>query len=125
MRCLPLLGLVQALVTPWIAAIFGSSQFSDLSFYINGSEFKYGNFLNSLLSFILVCLVCYFAVIKPLIALLNSVHGDTLATKFCPECMEKIPKVCRTAMPQSDGTLLIDLPPHRPAPAAYLTGCFT
>ncbi|HWC43176.1 MAG TPA: large conductance mechanosensitive channel protein MscL, partial [Actinomycetota bacterium] len=47
--------LVQAavadLLTPLIAAIFGQPDFSDLTFTINGSVFRYGHFLNVLIAF--------------------------------------------------------------------------
>jgi hypothetical protein len=33
---------VQNFITPLIAAIFAGSNFSELSFYINGSRFNYG-----------------------------------------------------------------------------------
>ena len=60
---------VADIVTPLIAAIFGQPDFSQLSFTINGSRFDYGLFLNALIAFVLVAIVLFFLVIKPVNAL--------------------------------------------------------
>ncbi len=44
--------LVADLMTPIIAMIFGKPDFSTLSFTINGSHFRYGDFLNALITFL-------------------------------------------------------------------------
>jgi large conductance mechanosensitive channel len=49
--------MVEGLITPLIAAIGGEPDFSELSFTINGSEFRYGDFVNALLAFLLVAAV--------------------------------------------------------------------
>jgi large conductance mechanosensitive channel protein len=63
--------LVETLTTPLIAAIGGEPDFSALSFTINGSEFRYGEFINALLAFLIVATVLFFFVIKPVNALLS------------------------------------------------------
>jgi large conductance mechanosensitive channel len=66
---LALFGLVQALIadliTPLIAAIFGEPNFGDLSFTINGSEFRYGDFINALITFVSVAAAVYFFIVVP------------------------------------------------------------
>jgi large conductance mechanosensitive channel len=57
--------LVADLVTPLIAAVGGNPDFSGLSFTINGSVFRYGHFLNALLTFLIIAAVVFFLVIKP------------------------------------------------------------
>ncbi|HJZ61174.1 MAG TPA: large conductance mechanosensitive channel protein MscL [Miltoncostaeaceae bacterium] len=47
------------LITPLIAAIFGKPDFSQLTFTINDSTFKYGDFINVLVYFILVAFVLF------------------------------------------------------------------
>ena len=42
--------LVADLVTPLIAAVWGEPDFSELSFTINGSDFRYGHFINAVLT---------------------------------------------------------------------------
>jgi large conductance mechanosensitive channel len=54
---------VEGLITPLIAAIFGQPDFSDLTFTINDSVFRYGDFLNALITFVLVAAAIYFLVV--------------------------------------------------------------
>ena len=61
--------LVADLLTPVIAAIFGKPDFSSLTFTINGSVFKYGAFLNALISFVSIAAAVFFFVVKPMNAL--------------------------------------------------------
>jgi large conductance mechanosensitive channel len=91
-------GLVQAavtdLLTPLIAAIFGEPDFSQLSFKVNGSVFKYGHFLNALIAFVLIAFVVFFFVVKPINALNSLAHrreSPDPATRKCPECRSEIP----------------------------------
>jgi large conductance mechanosensitive channel len=46
--------LVADFLTPLIAAIGGQPDFSALQFTINGSAFRYGDFLNKVLSFLFI-----------------------------------------------------------------------
>ena len=57
--------LVEDIITPIIAAIFGKPDFSGLTFEINGSVFRYGSFFNAVLSFVLVAAAIFFVVVKP------------------------------------------------------------
>jgi large conductance mechanosensitive channel len=91
-------GLVQAavtdLLTPLIAAIFGQPDFNQLTFKVNGSVFKYGHFLNMLISFVIIALVVFFFVVKPINALTTLAHrreSPDPATRKCPECRSEIP----------------------------------
>src|SRR3712207_3971505 len=52
-------------LTPLIAALGGQPDFSNLTFTINGSVFRYGDFLNKLLSFLLIAAAVFFFVVKP------------------------------------------------------------
>ena len=54
--------VVANLVTPIIAAIVGKPDFSRLTFTIHRATFRYGTFLNDLISFLLVALVLFFVV---------------------------------------------------------------
>lgn len=56
-------------VTPLIAAIGGKPDFGELDFTINGSTFKYGHFINAVISFLIIAAVIFFAVVRPLNAL--------------------------------------------------------
>ncbi|WP_261560141.1 large conductance mechanosensitive channel protein MscL [Frankia tisae] len=58
--------LVKTIFTPLIAAIFGKPDFSALTFTLNGSVFRYGEFINSVIAFLSVATVIYFVVVLPL-----------------------------------------------------------
>lgn len=58
--------LVADMFTPFIAAIVGKPDFSALTFTINKSTFKYGSFLNAVISFLVIAGSVYFFVIMPL-----------------------------------------------------------
>jgi large conductance mechanosensitive channel len=63
--------LVADIITPLVAAIGGQPDFSGLSFTINGSVFRYGHFLNAVISFLIIAAVVYFLVVKPVAALME------------------------------------------------------
>jgi large conductance mechanosensitive channel len=90
--------LVKDLITPLIAAIGGNPDFSDLTFTINGSVFRYGDFLNALIAFLIVAAVVFFLVIKPVNALLERMRTEPPVaeeTRDCPECLSQIPTAAR------------------------------
>jgi large conductance mechanosensitive channel len=62
--------LVADIITPLIAAIGGQPDFSGLQFKLNGSKFLYGDFLNKIVSFLVIASVVFFFVVKPLNTLL-------------------------------------------------------
>jgi large conductance mechanosensitive channel len=90
--------LVKDLFTPLIAAVFGKTDFSELTFTINGSKFFYGNFLNALITFLSVAAVVYFFVVQPMNALtarLRPGRPVDSPTRSCPECLSDIPVAAR------------------------------
>lgn len=88
-------GLVKDIITPLIAAVGGQPDFSRLSFTINNSQFRYGDFLNAVVSFLLLSAVIFFFVITPLNKLMAhlkpSEEVDSPAERECPECLSAIP----------------------------------
>ena len=89
--------LVADLLTPLIAAIVGKPDFSDLTFTINESRFRYGDFLNALISFVLISAAVYLFFVAPYNALMARRRGGEPepATKSCPECLSEIPVAAR------------------------------
>ena len=86
--------LVEDFVTPLIGAIGGEPDFGGLSFTINESEFRYGDFINALLSFLIIAAVIFFFVVKPLNALMQRYKTEPdveTPTRDCPECLSSIP----------------------------------
>ena len=62
--------LVKDLITPLIAAIVGKPDFSAIQFEVNGSKFLLGDFVNAIVSFLLIAAAVYFFVILPMNALM-------------------------------------------------------
>jgi large conductance mechanosensitive channel len=59
--------VVQWLITPLIAAIFGKPNLDDvMTFTINGAEFSIGAVLTALINFLLVAAAVYFVLIVPM-----------------------------------------------------------
>lgn len=86
--------MVENLITPLIGAIGGQPDFSGLSFTINESKFGYGAFLNSLIAFLMIAAVVFFAVVRPLNKLMARLKPGKPVdepTKSCPECLSDIP----------------------------------
>jgi large conductance mechanosensitive channel len=87
--------LVKGLLTPFIAAVAKQPDFSSISFTINGSKFLFGDFVNSVVSFIIIASAVYFAVVLPMNALMAKVQREDKptqpTTKKCPECLSEIP----------------------------------
>ena len=89
--------LVEDLITPLIAAIFGQPDFSGLTFTINDSTFRYGDFLNAVVTFVLIAAVIFFLIVRPMNALAARRAGpeEGAITRPCPECLSEIPTGAR------------------------------
>lgn len=91
--------LVKDLITPIIAAIVGKPDFSAIIFEVNGSKFLIGDFINAIVSFLLISAAVYFFVVLPvntLIARLKRGEAPPDPTsKKCPECLSEVPIAAR------------------------------
>lgn len=85
---------VTSILTPFIAAFAGQPDFSAMSVTVNGSEIKYGLFLNALIAFLMVAAGVYFAMVAPMNAWkARQARGQAPAeptTKTCGACLETI-----------------------------------
>lgn len=87
---------VDNIITPIIAAIFGQPDFSGLFFTVNGSVFRYGLFINAVVSFLLIAAAIYYVVIVPMNRMAEMRRrGQDPDTKECPECLSEIPHGAR------------------------------
>jgi large conductance mechanosensitive channel len=91
--------LVKDLLTPLIAALAGKPDFSALGLTIHGSRLLVGDFLNALISFVLIAAAVYFVVVMPVNAMIarrkrGEVPPDP-TTKKCPECLSEVPIAAR------------------------------
>jgi large conductance mechanosensitive channel len=87
--------LVKDLLTPFIAAIVGKPDFSAIQFEIHGSRFLIGDFINTIISFLLIGAAIYFFVIVPMNSLMARMRRGEAppdpTTKECPECLSVVP----------------------------------
>jgi large conductance mechanosensitive channel len=83
------------LLTPLIAALVGKPDFSAIVFTVNGSVFALGDFINALISFLLVAAAVYFFVVTPVNMLVARMRKAPApadpTTRKCPECLSEIP----------------------------------
>jgi large conductance mechanosensitive channel len=90
--------LVGDLITPIIAAILGKPDFSSLTFTINQSTFKYGDFLNAVIGFVAIAAAVFFFVVKPVNALMARRKTEPPVdetVRACPECLSEVPVAAR------------------------------
>lgn len=91
--------LVKDLITPLIAAIGGKPDFSNIKFTLNSSQFLIGDFINALVSFILIGVAVYYFIVLPMNTLVARLRRGEAppdpTTKKCPECLSEIPIAAR------------------------------
>jgi len=87
--------LIKDIITPIIGAFGGLPDFSAWLFTINGSRFLIGDFINALLSFVVIAAIVYFFVVMPVEKLMERVKGPPavapVSTRDCPFCLSRIP----------------------------------
>ena len=91
--------LVKDLLTPMIAAIVQQPDFSGIVLVVNGSKVLIGDFLNVVISFVLVAAAVYFFVVVPVNRLTARLRRGEAppdpTTKKCPECLSEVPIAAR------------------------------
>jgi large conductance mechanosensitive channel len=86
--------LVNDMIMPVIAMIFGKPDFSNLTFTINNAVFRYGAFITALITFVLTAAAIFFFVVKPINMLMNRARREPPAdptTMKCPFCLSEVP----------------------------------
>src|SRR5262249_33605436 len=91
--------LVKDLLTPLIAAIVGKPDFSSIEFTVHNSKFAIGDFINAVVSFLLIAAAVYYFVVLPVNTLMARLRKGEKSpdptTKKCPECLSEIPIAAR------------------------------
>jgi large conductance mechanosensitive channel len=83
--------LVKDLLTPIIAAFANKPDFSGLLFEVNGAKFLYGDFVNAVISFLLIAAAAYFFVVLPVNNLMKRFETQAPPDKKkCPDCRSDI-----------------------------------
>jgi large conductance mechanosensitive channel len=91
--------LVKDLISPLIAASVGKPDFSKIGFKIGETDFPVGDFINTVISFLLISAAIYFFIVLPVNALVaRAKRGEVPpdpTTQKCPECLSEIPIAAR------------------------------
>ena len=97
--------LVKDVITPFIG-MFGKVDLSNLNTTIHGAKFGFGDFLNVVVSFLIIAFVVFFFIVKPvnhLMALRKTETPNDPLTRECPQCLSSIPvKASRCAFCTSE-----------------------
>ncbi|HEV2619577.1 MAG TPA: large conductance mechanosensitive channel protein MscL [Acidobacteriaceae bacterium] len=111
--------LTSNIITPFISAVIGAPDFSNLVFHMHvfhhinpnsvaaiapcvatpqtpcppiPGDIHYGVFLNALVNFLLNAAAIYFLIVLPVHKLLQRINGpEAVTTKPCPQCLGDIP----------------------------------
>ncbi|HKT82106.1 MAG TPA: large conductance mechanosensitive channel protein MscL [Vicinamibacterales bacterium] len=87
--------LVKDLITPIIGALIRQPDFSGIFFEVNGSKFLIGDFINAVVSFLLIATAVYVFIVLPMNAFLaRQRRGEAPpdpTSKKCPECLNDVP----------------------------------
>jgi large conductance mechanosensitive channel len=87
--------LVRDFITPLIGVFGGVPDFSAVVFTVNNSRFLIGDFINVVLSFLVIAFVVYYFVVLPVNRLIERFkpdEPDPKPTRECPHCLSKIPQ---------------------------------
>ena len=85
--------LVKDLITP-LVSIPGKVNFSALHVTVHHSIFLYGDFINAVVSFLLIAAAVFFFVVRPVNKLMSRRKTDVEVaspTRECPQCLSSIP----------------------------------
>jgi len=85
--------IVKDLITPLIAAIWGSkTPFANMTFEVHSQPFAVGDLIDAIVSFLVIAAVVYFLIVKPMGMLMSRMHKNAeVTTRDCPECLSTIP----------------------------------
>ena len=87
--------LTKDFITPLLAALGGSPDFSGLYFTVNHSKFMYGDFINAVIAFVILAAILYFFVVLPFGKLLDRYKpapDDPAPIRDCPHCLSSVPQ---------------------------------
>lgn len=92
--------LTADMLTPLISLFGIDTNFADLHKQVGGADFKYGRFINALVSLLLTALILFFLVVKPMEVWRErrdraSGSRPEDNTRPCPECRMEVSKEAR------------------------------
>ena len=86
-------GFVKDFVTPLLAIPGTGPDFASYTFTVGHGTFRYGDFIDLLIAFVLVAAAIYFALVLPMQRLeaRRTTPATQVVTRECPECLSNIP----------------------------------
>ena len=84
--------LVDNLITPIIGMV-GGVNFSGETFSINGSQFRYGQFINDLITFTLTAAAVFFFIVKPVNAIMSRIRKPAVDGPAAPTQEELLTEI--------------------------------
>jgi large conductance mechanosensitive channel len=86
-------GFVKDFITPLLAIPGTGRDFADYTFTIGHGTFRYGDFVNLVIAFVMLAAAIYFALVLPMQKWEERRAGPPTepTTRECPECLSKIP----------------------------------
>ena len=114
--------MVKDVLNPLIAATVGKPDFSGVVLSVHSGKIAVGNFLNAVVSFLIVAATIYFAIVLPMNHIMTRVKSRNAppppapTTKTCPECLSEIPlgarrcAHCGQLQPEVSGAAVISQP---------------
>ncbi|MFE0460885.1 large conductance mechanosensitive channel protein MscL [Kitasatospora sp. NPDC058965] len=88
-------GFVKAFLTPLVGVVTGAAgDYSSKTFTVANVKFPYGEFVNTMISFVLTAAVLYFCVVLPVTKASARYLPKKPKTpkRPCPECLTEIPE---------------------------------
>ena len=86
---------VAAFITPLVGLVTGATgDIAKKTGTVAGVRFPYGEFVDAVLSFVIIAAIVYFLVVKPVQRLMDRLKTEpepVAETKQCPECLSSIP----------------------------------
>lgn len=84
---------VKDIITPLIASVYQQQKFASSYFTFRGSQFAYGDFINAVISFLLVSAVVFFLVVQPINKFTSRISKPVeKKNKKCEFCLSEIPR---------------------------------
>jgi large conductance mechanosensitive channel len=90
-------GFVRDFVTPLIAIPGSGQTFEGYTFTVGHGTFKYGDFIDLVIAFLIVAAAIYFVLVVPMQRLeeRRTTPATQVTTRQCPECLSNIPVAAR------------------------------
>lgn len=87
--------IVKDFITPLIGTINGKDQLANGVLHFRGQAFAYGDFINTVISFLTISAVVFFLVVQPINKFMAHVkpadEADKPSERSCPACLAAIP----------------------------------